>query len=248
MCCPPDNADVKEHWDMRFLAHLIKSAAPVANYLAVVALALLVLKILVLNRWSSPSTTIYELGVLCEGVLASTVASYIFYLLVVHLEKVNDRAVVSPYIDRHTSRVVGACEHQIGDIARAAGCSLSLETLTEQELTAAFSKIAPYSAAPLVMGAIGNNANWLQYFDFQKSRTRESIARVFSQLIYLDPRRVSLLAAIDDCSHFSSVGHFLHIQIRNTDLANFASAFFSYCEACRWLKKYMATNEGARTL
>lgn len=233
---------------MRFLANLIKSASPAAGYLAGVALALLALKILVLNRWPAAAISIYELGLLCEAVLASVVASYVFYLLVVHLKEVSDRAVVSPYIDRHTNRVVGACEHQIGDIGRAAGCSLSLDTLTKQEITAAFSKIAPYSAAPLVMGAVGNNANWLQYFDFQKNRTRESIARVFGQLIYLDARRVSLLAEIDDCSHFSSIGHILHMPIRNTDLANFASAFFAYCEVCLELKKYMAGQESVRAL
>jgi len=233
---------------MRFLANLVKSAAPAASYLAVLALALLALKILVLNRWPASATTVYELGLLGEAVLASVVASYVFYLLVVHLKEVSDRAVVSPYINRHTNRVVGNCEHQIGDIGRAAGYSLSLETLTEQEVTAAFSKIAPYSPAPLVMGAIGNNANWLQYFDFQKNRTRESIARIFGQLIYLDARRVSLLAEIDDCDHFSSIGHILHIPIRNTDLANFASSFFAYCEVCLELKKYMIGQEGGRAL
>lgn len=233
---------------MRFLVNLIKSAAPAASYLAAGALALLVLKILVLNRWPASAAAIHELGLLGEAVLASVVASYVFYLLVVHLKEVSDRAVVSPYIDRHTIRVVGTCERQIGDIGRAAGCSLSLETLTEQEVTAAFSKIAPYSAAPLVMGSIGNNANWLQYFDFQKSRTRESIARVFGQLIYLDARRVSLLAEIDDCSHFSAIGHILHIPIRNPDLGSFASAFFAYCEVCLELKKYMAGQESGRAL
>jgi hypothetical protein len=140
---------------MRFLANLIKSAAPGASHLAALALALLALKILVLNRWPASTTPVYELGLLGEAVLASVVASYVFYLLVVHLKEVSDRAVVSPYINRHTNRVVGVCEHQLGDIGRAVGCSLSLETLTEQEVTAAFSKIAPYSAAPP-----GYRCNW----------------------------------------------------------------------------------------
>lgn len=225
---------------MHFLLVLFKSASRPATYLAVGSLALLAAKTLILNRWPAATVVVYDLGVLAEAILASIVASYIFYLLVVHLKEVSDRAAVSPYIDRHTSRVVGDCECQLGDIARAAGTSLTLESLTEKAVSDAFSKLAPYSAAPLVLGTIGNNANWLQYFEYFKVRTRGSIARVLAQLIYLDARRVSLLAEIDDCSHFSSVGHVLHIQIRNTDLSSFASTFFKYCKLCLELKKYMA--------
>ena len=98
----------------------------------------------------------------------------------------------------------------------------------------------------MLLGAVGNYANWLQYFHTQNNRTKESIARVFGQLIYLDARRVSLLADIDDCSHFSAIEHLLHVHIRNTDLSNFASTFFAYCEVCLELKKYMGKQKRLR--
>ena len=89
------------------IAKLLKTASPAASRLAALALAGLVLKTLVLNRWPAPAAPMYDLGILIEAVLTSIVASYIFYLVVVHLKELRDRGAVAPYILRHTRRVVG---------------------------------------------------------------------------------------------------------------------------------------------
>lgn len=238
--------EITEH--MHFLIAFLKSASRPATYLAAGALAFLAAKVLVLNRWPAAVSAVYDLGVLVEAILASIVASYVFYLLVVHLKEMGDRTTVSPYIDRHTNRVVDDCERQLGHIGSASGTSLSLDNLTKQAVLIAFSKLAPYAEAPLVLGTVGNNANWLQYFDYYKTATRGSIARVFAQLIYLDARRVRLLAEIDDCSHFSAIGIFLYTPIGNSDLSNFAPAFSDYCEICLELKRFMAKQDPSCTL
>lgn len=75
------------------------SASRGATCLAGAALVALATKVLMLNRWPAPSTFFYDFGVLVEAVLASVVASYIFYLFVVHLKDVNDKKAVGTYID-----------------------------------------------------------------------------------------------------------------------------------------------------
>lgn len=218
---------------------IFKSASRPATYLTAWSSAILLFKILALNQLQAPFEVLYDLGVLSDAILTSIVASYVFYLIVVHLKELNDQAAISPYVNQHSIRIVGECEQQISDIANASGSTLILETLTEQSLTVALANLAPYSAAPLVLGSIGNNANWFQYFDFHKQRTKESINKIMAQLIYLDAKCVSLLVAVDDCSHFAIIPNFLFLKINNPNLSGFGSTFYDYCQRCLELKKYL---------
>ena len=218
---------------------IFKSASPAATSLTAWSLVILLLKIFLFNQWTAPFQVFYDLGVLNDAILTSIIASYVFYLIVVHLKELNDQETISPYINEHTMRLVAECEQQMNDIAKTSGASFELETVTLQSLTAAFTAIAPYSAAPLVLGAVGNNADWFQYFDFHKQRTKESISKVLAQLIYLDVKHVSLLVSVDDCSHFSIVQHLLFHKISNPDLSSFTSTFYDYCQHVLALKRYM---------
>lgn len=225
---------------------ILKSASRGATYLSGGALAALAAKVLVFNRWPAPSIFLYDFGVLVEAILASVVASYAFYLFVVHLKEVNDRKVVGPYIDRHTCRVVGDCESQLLEIGKVAGVSITLDNISLQIINAAFSTIPPYSNAPLILIPTNQKyANWFEYFEYHRQRTRDSIARVMSQLIYVDAKRVSLLVAVDDCSHFSMIPHFLNAPVRNPNMAAFSSTFHDYCVLCLALKKHMLEAQSA---
>jgi hypothetical protein len=227
---------------MKFFA-VFKSASAAATSLTAWSAVILLLKIFLLNQWPAPFDFFYDFGVLSDAILTSIIASYVFYLIVIHLKELNDQETILPYVDAHTMRIVSECEQQISDIAKLSGVPLQLESLTVQSLTAALTAIAPYSAAPLVLGAVGNHANWFQYFDFHKQRTKESISKVLAQLIYLNAKHVSLLVAIDDCAHFSIVQHFLFHKIGNPDLSSFASTFHEYCQHSLMLKKYVTTKK-----
>jgi len=224
------------------IPHWCKTAFKPANWLTALALWVLVLKIVALNPLPAPSEAVYELGVLCDAILISIIASYIFYLFVVHIKELNDQSIIGPYIKQHANRIVGECEQQLREIGQASQCTLELISLTELSLQQALSKIPPYSAAPLVMGRIGNNANWFQYFDFHKAKTRESISRIMAQIIYVDSKLSRLIAEIDDCSHFSVIEYFVSIPTSNTNLEAFSNTFFDYCQRCTALKHY-ATQE-----
>ncbi|OYY20339.1 MAG: hypothetical protein B7Y59_04510 [Burkholderiales bacterium 35-55-47] len=228
------------------VGNFLNSASRSATYLAGGALVALTAKALILNRWPAPSAFLHDFGVLVEAILASVVASYVFYLFVVHLKEVSDRETVGPYIDRHTLRVVGDCESQLFAIGKVSGSPVALENISLKAVTEAFSNIPPYSNAPLLLGPKTNKyANWFEYFEHHKQRTRESIARVMAQLIYVDAKRVSLLAAVDDCSHFSMIQHFLHMPVSNPDMSAFANTFHDYCVFCLALKQHMSEAQSA---
>jgi hypothetical protein len=224
------------------LIRLLRSARPEANLFAASATTLLVLKVLVLNRFPAFFSGAYELGLIVERILASIAASYVFYLLVVHLKAQSDKAAVQPYIAKHTTRVVGDCHSQLLEISRLTGVDISLANATIELVTDAFKKIAPHSDAPLIISP-AVHANWFQYFYHHRIRTRQSISRLFSQLAYIDAELVSLLAAVDDCSHFSQIEMMQNINVKNKDLSAWASTFYGYCDLCRKLNVYREKHE-----
>lgn len=223
---------------IRSIPHWCRTAFKPANWLTAIAFWLLTLKIVALNPIPASSEAVYELGVLCDAILTSIIASYIFYLFVVHIKELEDQSIIGPYIKQRTNRIIGECEQQLREIGHACNCTLELDSLTESTLQQALSKIAPYSAAPLVIGRIGNNANWYQYFDFHKTRTRESISRIMAQIIYVDSQLIRLVAEIDDCSHFSVVQFLASTPTSNTNLDALSNTFFDYCQRCAALKQY----------
>lgn len=222
------------------LLKLVRTASREANTLAAGATAALLVKILLLNRYREQFFGAYELGVITESVLASVVASYVFYLLVVHVKEQSDRDVLRPYVEKHSKRVVGDCLSQINEISKASGVSLNFSTLSEADVSAAFSKIAPYSQAPLILSAQSNQyANWFQYFIHHEARSKGSIRKLLDQLPFLDAILVSILTSIDDCSHFSGMSFLLNVQVSNPNLSTWAKSFYEYCLLCRQLNSHL---------
>lgn len=222
------------------LLRFIRTASREANFLAASAAILLLVKILVLNRYPEKFFRAYELGVIAEAVLASVVASYVFYLLVVHSKEQADRDILRPYVEKHSKRVVGDCISQLREISKTSGIALDFSRVSEAEVSAAFSKIAPYSQAPLLLSAQSKqHANWFQYLLHHEARSKGSIRKLLDQLPFLDTKLVGIITAIDDCSHFSGMSILVGVQVSNPDLSVWAKTFHEYCVLCRQLNSHI---------
>ncbi len=219
-----------------------KSIPKAANILTVIAFIGLAIKASYLNQIPSPYIWMVNTGPIVEGVLCSIIASYIFFLFVVHIREESDRHTIAPYLDKHIARIIGECNSQLGEISKAAGISLSFEILTLQDVSAAFTQLSPYSNAPLLLAMPATYANWLQYLEYHNQRTKECIKRVLDQSRYLTAQQIALLTAIDDCSHFHSIKLIQFQKINNLNMAPFASLFFDYCNHCNELRIYYDNN------
>lgn len=199
---------------------------------------MLLIKVFLLNQIPEPFLGLSQLGLVFEGILASVLASYVFYLIVVHFKETRDKAVIYPYVLRWAHRVVGDCQRQLDAFSKHTGHQTTLLSLTEQDIETMFQKIDPKSNAPLIF-SLGGYANWIQYFNYHRDRSKGSIANIMAQLIFLEAPLVAYLTRVDDCSHFSIVEMLLHQQFSNKDLSAFASTFFEYCAACRDLDAFL---------
>jgi hypothetical protein len=136
-----------------------------ANVLAGASLLLLVVKLVILDHIPEAFPDAHDLGLVVEAILASVVASYVFFLVVVHFKQSSDRARVEPYVKKHVDRVVGSCLSQLNAISSESGVKLDLAKISAADVNAAFAKLAPFGEAPMVYFPGNAKANWLQYFE-----------------------------------------------------------------------------------
>jgi hypothetical protein len=202
-------------------------------------------KVVVLNRIPEPFESASELGIEVEGVLASVIASYIFYLLVIHLQEWREQEVIGPYLQKHARSIYGSCQLALNEIGKTVGVTLELETVTLAAIQQAFAQIAPMSNAPLVLGQAGTPANWPQFFEYHMARGKVGIGRVLDQLRFLDPKLVRLVVGIDDSPHYSFITAMRGIVPGNPNLSVWADPFFRFCESCRDLKVYLDRRFGS---
>jgi hypothetical protein len=208
------------------------------NWLAFGSIILLILKIFKFNLIQEPIVGLSSLGLVFEGLLASVLASYIFYILVVHLKEWRDKTLLYPYVTNWAKAIVVACTVQLDEIGKVGNVELNFSSLTKQQLEDAMKLINPQSNAPLILGT--TYANWYQYFKFHRNTSKQRISELLSQLPYLDTSIVPLLIDINDCSHFSIIDVLDGTQLHTDHLSTFSNTFYSYYQACSKLEKYLA--------
>lgn len=223
------------------LGKLIRTASPEANLLALLSISILSFKIFVLNSFPQMFFGAHQFGVIVEAILASVVASYIFYMIVVHIKEQKEKSTVNPYISKHTNRIVDDSSAQLRQISKISGISLDFDSLDKGLLLTALSKIPPYSDAPLTLAPTNKSGNWLQYLNHYINHSRISIKRILDQLLFLDAKLVALIAAIDDCSLYSHIDFAQKIKLENEDLAIYCDSFYEYFALCKSLKIYAQT-------
>lgn len=220
---------------------LLRSAPASANILVAVASVLLLIKILVLNAIPKMFNGAYELGLVAEAVLSSVIASYVFYFIVVHIPRVQDKGSLRPYLQKYIHAVIRDCFSQIKELSKEAGTNLNPNSFTRSELSEAFASINPYSDAPLLVGYNDTkHVNWFQYLLNYKTTTSKSIRRLLAQLLYLDADILATLVAIDDCAHFVVVDVFNQISPTSDSFARAESEFFKYYQLCEQLNQKLS--------
>ncbi len=213
----------------------ILSAPRLLNFTALVSTTLLIIKILYLNNIPEFFNGAEDLGVIFEAILTSIIASYFFYIIVVHLKEFNDKRIIYPLILTWSRIMVGTCTSQLNEISKKTEFSLNLDGITEEVVKSAFRKINPYDIAPLMVDSV--KATWIQFLFYNKKRTNNYSSKVLTQMIYIESEFISKIVEIDNCPYFGlieSVSNSGHMN--NTDISFMASSFYKYCLLCQELK------------
>ncbi|WP_022958799.1 hypothetical protein [Spongiibacter tropicus] len=211
------------------------------NLAALSSILLLLVKLFIFNKISEPVDGFHELGLVFEAVLASVLASYVFYLIVVHFNEVREKETIYPFVTRWANLVVRDCKTQIAGFSKVDPIKLDFQTLVKQNIEDVFARLEPNGNAPLTSWQ-GGQADWLQYFENYRIRSSRNINKIMAQLIFLEAPLVALLMEVQDSKHFSNIEIFSRVRLDNNNLMTFADDFFEYVQACRELDGYLKTH------
>lgn len=215
---------------------LVSSVALEANLLALAAAAMLAIKVLVLNQLKSLFIGAYELGLIVEAVLVSVIASYVFYLFVVHLAEYKTRQRIEPFVRKHLQQIVGNSMALLAEISQASGTELDISSCTREELQESLKKIPNDSESPLVIGLDYRPGTWLEFFRYRADRTRNSALKLTQRITLLSRDRIRLVTEIDDCAYFSMLDNYAGRKRHTGTLEFLSDAQHAYFRLCRELK------------
>lgn len=220
------------------VAQLLKDIPIAATFLTSVCLAILAVKALVLNRLPPLFVGANELGGLVDAVLSSVIASYIFFVLVVHMPAARGRLLVRPHLAKHAKQVLTFCHQQLHAIGQAAGVNLTLDALSPSDIKEAFGKIDPNAAGPMVFYPGNRPATWLEFLSHYVERSDSSITRTLANVQFVDAELVRCLTNIEDSDYFLHMRLTSGMEFRNPNLSSWAEPFFKYCLSCKGLSDY----------
>ena len=213
------------------------------NILVLISIVVLIVKALILNEVKEVFVNAYEIGLIVEAVLASILASYIFYMVVVHLKEYQDRKHIYPLLLKWADSIVGDCRSQLNEFGKASGIALDFDNVKPVDLNSAFQNINPMSPAPLLLAFPNTSANWIQYMQYHQNRTKNDIAKLASQMLFVESELVSKALEIDDCTYFKQLDAISNLQLRNTNISFVAKLFHDYCILCKEFKVLIDTSK-----
>lgn len=223
------------------LIQVFRTASKEANLLVVFATTLLLIKILILNKFPAIFSGAYEIGVWVDSILASIIASYAFYIVVVHIKERSDKMLLQPYVHKHAEAVVSQCVEQIKAFSKATSVDFDLNSVTEEKVNEAFQKLNPYGESGLIAELRQPlvYASWMGSMIHYMRETNARIEKIISQPLGLDASTVEILTRVEDCEHFSSLKIFENVKMGAKDLTNFSGRFYRYCLVCQELQLHI---------
>lgn len=221
------------------MCFFIKKIPLKLNILFSLSIIIMTAKIFYFNQFPEIFDGAHETGIMFEGVLTSIIASYIFYLIVVHTKEVKDKKKIDPYVLSWSRIVFQDCNTLVNEITKK---QISLENITWDKLIDSMDDIFFKDEAPLILTPDNEHANWVQYLRFTKNRSNNYISKILSCIIYNDSELTSLILDIQGC------GYFIHMDIifndnkfmqNNYKIHHMYSLFEDYCKKCLRLKQYI---------
>ncbi|XYQ53353.1 hypothetical protein ACS91J_16030 [Pectobacterium carotovorum] len=189
------------------ICKFIKSINPLYHKVGVGTLLLLIVKCLVLNKITAPFTWMHDVSAVFEGVLASIVASYIFYVVAIFPEIYKDKCRSSVFVMSHLSIITKSFQDHIQRFGKKASIDLDINS-SKEDVGKAILSISPFERdSPLVLGFTPSfqYADWFEYFLDEVNKIEKYSYDLINSRAYMDMQTIILLNKIIHSSWCSNI-------------------------------------------
>lgn len=206
------------------------------NIAFILTVIITIIKITYLDNLTAPFRGADTLSTYADGILASIIASYIFYLIVVHISDYKAQVSVKPIITKICQRIVFNCKFQVESIAYHANMNFNFENVTENNLYIVFQDLNLYEKkAPQICALTKETASWLLFFQYNTSKTLDAIDESLKIIKYLDAELVEDIFKISNSSFVGNMKNSMQIPNLDFDRIYLTKIFFEYVTECRKL-------------
>ena len=163
------------------------------------------------------------------------ISAYVFYFIVTHLKRQQDKGQLLPLLSSKTDSIIGAAETVAGHLAQTSGHKFeghlpsSADTKTMCSKVQASEKIS-WTYTPGSGMNVRAIQTHLEYLVFHMERTRVAIRDIYVVMAYLEAEHVRLLATIDDCHYFNTLAELKGADLGTKELSFLAVTLYQYFE------------------
>jgi hypothetical protein len=163
-------------------------------------------------------------------------ASFIFYFVVVHAKRQQDKEALRPFLYRHTMRIWGDADAISRALKQASGHDLESDFPPSQEDTERMcASVNATDNAPEFMGT------WTDFLADRMQRTRENSRRIYTVTPFLESEHLQRVMDVENCPYFGALR--MAIQFRSAqDFSWMANLFHDYFSKAEQLRKYAHSN------
>lgn len=229
--------DIGNHM-LNFIRFYVFTIPTPLNWVVLASVIALSLKIIWLNKVPEIFAGAYEVGLISEAVIASIIASYIFYFFVVHIKEIKQKRSLYPFLEYWSRIAVKSNTRTLLSIAKDSG--VESESCSYQEgIDEAFSKVNPEErGAPMFIGT--RRANWREFICHNADFIRDNLEKMAREPLLLDADMYQLMIKIQDGNYLSFAEMY-----RNSPLSQLEGFSKSFGETKRDLEKLYSLTEVA---
>ncbi|MCU7937594.1 MAG: hypothetical protein KZQ99_22520 [Candidatus Thiodiazotropha sp. (ex Dulcina madagascariensis)] len=183
-----------------------------------------------------------KLGEMLSNLSLAFMASYIFYVVVVHMKYVKDKEHLDPYIALKSRQLVTAIRVLTHSLILKAGVDPENKYPSELELKKIASKTHLSDPAPEADRKIHPHINTMSdYFYHWKNISEERLEDIIGLSQYLESNHISLLLKIQESSFYGTLDIIKGINLNN-DFSALSSSLYSLSQSAKNLEEYCDSN------
>ena len=183
-----------------------------------------------------------KLGEILSNLSLAFMASYIFYVVVVHMKFVKDKEHLDPYVALKSRQLVTAIRVLTHSLILKAGEDPENKYPNESELKLIASKTHLSDPAPEADRRIHPHINTMSdYFYHWKKISEERLEDILGLSQYLESNHISLLLKIQESSFYSTLDIFKGINLNN-DFSALSSSLYALSQSAKNLEEYCDSN------
>jgi hypothetical protein len=189
--------------------------------------------------WPELVTGVAPLWDLVYELCLAIAASFIFYLVVVHLEEQRKKEALRPFLRRYTGYLVEDAREIAQKLKEATHKPMGDFPPSSEEVSRMCREVSPCDRVPGLSWV-----PWHHFLSFRSNQTKRNLTSIYAARPFLDPELLRRIMDIDNSQYFRRLDVFIRNHNKHPDLGLLSdqNQLHEYLELAKRLEEYTHTH------